>query len=68
VRRVREDWEWLGPSAHLSDLRRDPVLRQFPESSRNETCNSQRTSGYCFCSTGRTLAVLLSWWWLCWVL
>src|SRR5205823_3925939 len=60
MRRMREDRCVLGTSAHVSDMRRNALLRQFAESARHQTCARKRASGHRFGAAWRALVVLLS--------
>jgi hypothetical protein len=60
MRRVREDGQLLGSSAHLPDMWSNAVLRQLTESARQQTRARQRTSGNRIRTTRRTLDLLLS--------
>ena len=60
MRRVCEDRRLVGPSSHVSAMRRDLVLRQLAESAREQTRARDRASGDRFRATQRTLVVLLS--------
>src|SRR4051794_11889228 len=60
MRRVREDRRELGSFAHLPDLRRYPLLRQFAEQTRHQTRPRERTSRDRLRPARRALALLLS--------
>src|SRR6266550_6308181 len=60
MRRMREDRCVLGTSAHVSDMRRNGLLRQFAEWARHQTCARKRASGHRFGAAWRALVVLLS--------
>ena len=59
MRRVRENRRAMGPSSHLSAMRRDVVLRQFAEQTREQAFARKRTSRDRFRATERALVVLL---------
>src|SRR4030095_17062433 len=60
VRRMREDQRAMGPSAHLSGMRDDTLLRQFAEPPRDQTSTFHWTPCGGIGRTRRALAVLLS--------
>jgi len=65
---VREDWFELGASEDLPIMWRDSLLRQLSEPTRYEACRRNESPRHCVSPTRRTLALLLSWWEVCWVL
>jgi hypothetical protein len=60
MRRVREDWQLLGPSADVPDVWRHAVLRQFAEPARKQTRSRDYTSGDRIRTSRRALVILLS--------
>ena len=59
MRGVREDRQPVGASAHVPNLRRYSVLRQFAQPPRHQARPCQRPSRHRFRSTRGTLALLL---------
>src|SRR5260370_42336735 len=57
---MRQDWRVLGASAHLSNVRRDTLLRQLSKSACKQSRACQRTSGHRIRAAARTGVVLLS--------
>jgi len=68
MRRVREDWKSMGPSAHVSNVQHDSVLWQLAEPPRNKARARDWSSGNCVRRTWWALVVLLRWWCICRVL
>ena len=60
MRRVRQDRRAVGAFANMSGMRRDVVLRQLTESTRQQTRTRDWTPRDCVRAARRTLAVLLS--------
>jgi hypothetical protein len=50
----------MGPFAHMSEVRRDPLLRQLAGATREQARTWERAPGNCIGGGRRALAVLLS--------
>jgi hypothetical protein len=60
MRRMREDWRALGSLAHVPDVWRHALLRQFAEPAREQTRARERASGHRVSAAKRALVILLS--------
>src|SRR5689334_15574695 len=57
---MHQDRRAVGPSPHVSGMRRNPLLRQLAQSARDEACARHEASCRRLGRTWRALAVLLS--------